>query len=59
MSTITNSNGRSSHLRLIQMARWLWVIYAVALPLLNVVSLPGYFGRVLAGTVPNIGFGLD
>lgn len=53
MSTITNSPGGSSHHRLIQMARWLWVIYAVGLLLLFLTSLPGYVQHVTTGTVPD------
>jgi hypothetical protein len=59
MGTITSREGRSSHHRLIQIARWLWVLYAVALLLLYLFSLPGYFERVLAGRVPDIEFNLD
>ena len=47
MSTITNSDGGLSHHRLIQFARWLWVIYAIALLLLYLFNLPGY--RCAAG----------
>jgi hypothetical protein len=42
-----------------QFARGLWVIYAVALLALYLVSLPGYFERVLGGTVPDVAFNLD
>jgi len=42
-----------------QLARWLWVIYAVVLLLLYLFTLPGYFERVLGGTAPNVSFDLD
>lgn len=35
------------------------MIYAVALLLLYLMSLPDYFERVLAGTMPAIEFNLD
>ncbi len=45
--------------RWLRVARGLWVVYAVFLLVLYLVSLPGYFERVLAGTAPNVSFDLD
>ena len=42
-----------------QIARWLWVVYAVVSLSLYLVSLPSYLERVLSLTVPDIRFLLD
>lgn len=49
----------SSDDRLLKAARILWVVYAAGLLILFLASLPGYFERVSAGTVPDISFDID
>lgn len=45
-----------SHYRLLAVARALWLVYAVAILILSLASLPAYYQRVTAGTVPDISF---
>ena len=45
--------------RWLKAARILWVVYAVGLLLLYLISLPGYVERVSTGTVPGISFDID
>lgn len=46
----------SSPYRLLWVVRAVWLVYAVGLLALYLVSLPGYFERVATGTVPAISF---
>lgn len=46
----------SSPHRLLTVARVAWLLYAAGLLVLALASLPGYYERVMTGTVPDISF---
>ncbi len=53
---MTVKNVPSSPNRLLTAARAVWLVYAILLLGLGLASFPGFYHRVITGTVPDISF---